>query len=305
VTAAGSGVLIADKPAGLTSFQCVASVKRLVRPLRIGHGGTLDPAATGVLPLLIGQATRLMPYLVEHDKEYVATVRLGVTTDTLDLTGRIRTTRPVPVFTGADIEAASRRFVGWIRQAPPMFSAAHHQGRRLHELARQGLEVERPSREVLVRSITVESVDLPRITLRVVCGKGAYVRVLAADIGEALGTGGAIERLIRTRVGPLSIDDAVPWARLEQVDAAGLAAHLLPPAAALEGFPEATLSAPDARGVLHGRTVPTVLDEPGRVVRLYGPARTFLGVGRVLPGRRLKPERLLRADLPGPAVVRA
>jgi tRNA pseudouridine55 synthase len=305
VTPPGSGVLIADKPAGITSFQCVARLKRLVRPLRIGHGGTLDPAATGVLPLLVGEATKLMPYLVEHDKEYVATVRLGVTTDTLDLTGRIRTTTAVPALASADIDAVSSRFVGWIRQVPPMFSAAHHEGRRLHELARQGLEVERRPREVLVRSITVEAVELPRVTLRVVCGKGAYVRVLAADIGHSLGVGGAIERLTRTRVGPLSIKDAVPWARLDTGDVLSLAAHLLPPAAALDGYAEVTLSATESNAILHGQTVATSLDEPGRIVRLYGPARKFLGVGRVLPARRLKPERLLRADLPGPAVVRA
>lgn len=305
MTQARSGVLIADKPAGITSFQCVARLKPLVRPLRIGHGGTLDPAATGVLPLLIGEATKLMPYLVEHDKEYLATVRLGITTDTLDMTGRVRTTAAVPAMTSAHIDAVSRRFIGCIRQAPPMFSAAHHEGRRLHELARRGLEVERRPREVLVRSIAVESVELPRVTLRVVCGKGAYMRVLAAEIGDALGTGGAIEQLIRTRVGPFSITGAVPWVQLDEADALTLASHLLPPVAALDGYAEVTLDAAATRAVLHGQTVVVPLDEPGRIVRLYGLDRTFLGVGRVLPARRLKPERLLRADLPGPAVVRA
>ncbi len=305
MTQARSGLLIADKPAGLTSFQCVARLQRLVRPLRIGHGGTLDPAATGVLPLLIGEATKLMPYLIDHDKEYLATVRLGITTDTLDLTGRVRTTAAVPALTRAHIDAASRRFIGCIRQAPPMFSAAHHEGQRLHELARQGLEVERRPREVWVRSIAVESVELPRVTLRVVCGKGAYVRVLAADIGEALGTGGAIERLIRTRVGPFSITGAVPWVKLDEADPLTLAAHLLPPASALDGYAEMILDEARTRAVLHGQSVVVPLDEPGRIVRLYGSDRTFLGVGRVLPARRLKPERLLRADLPEPAVVRA
>src|SRR5207247_2769099 len=137
-----SGVLPVDKGAGLTSFQVVAHLRRVLRAAKIGHGGTLDPAATGVLPILIGEATKLTPYLVDLDKEYLATVRLGVSTDTQDLSGTVLETRPVPAMGAAVIEQALQAFVGSIRQVPPMYSALHHEGRRLYELAREGVEVE-------------------------------------------------------------------------------------------------------------------------------------------------------------------
>src|SRR3989304_4290168 len=152
---------------------------------RVGHGGTLDPDATGVLPVLIGEATKLMPYLVDQDKEYVATVRFGITTDTHDMSGRVLAGAPVPDLPPAGLAAACRPFVGRITQVPPMYSAVHHDGRRLYELARAGVAVERAPREVVVRSITLEEVAPPRAPLRVVCGKGTYLRVLAGAPARA------------------------------------------------------------------------------------------------------------------------
>jgi tRNA pseudouridine55 synthase len=169
---------------------------------RIGHAGTLDPAAAGVLPLLVGEATKLMPYLVDQDKEYRATIRLGLTTDTHDLEGRVVSTAPVPALRIEDVDRACRRFVGRIRQTPPMYSAVHHAGRRLYELAREGVEVAREAREIVVHTMEVLALDGDRVTVRVVCGKGTYVRALAADLGADLGCGGAVERLQRVRVGP-------------------------------------------------------------------------------------------------------
>src|SRR5439155_1072399 len=163
----------------------------------VGHAGTLDPGATGVLPVLIGEATKLTPYLMDQDKEYVATVRFGLTTDTLDVSGRVLSETAVFRLERYLLEEACRPFVGRIKQVPPMYSAVHHAGRRLYELAREGIEVDREPREVVVRSIVVDEVAPPRATLRVVCGKGTYVRVLAADLGAALGYGGAVERLVR------------------------------------------------------------------------------------------------------------
>src|SRR5262245_27854764 len=156
---ARSGVLLVDKPAGATSFDMVALLRRRLGVSRIGHAGTLDPAAVGVLPLLIGEATKLVPYLVDEDKEYVATIRLGVTTDSQDLTGRVLATAPVPPLTRDAVVAATRPFVGHIRQVPPMFSALHHEGRRLYELAREGVEVPREPRDVVVHDIVVEAVS--------------------------------------------------------------------------------------------------------------------------------------------------
>ncbi len=148
-----SGILVVDKPAGATSFDMVARLRRRLSVRRVGHGGTLDPAASGVLPLLIGEATKLVPYLADEDKEYVATIRFGVTTDTQDLTGRVLSTAAVPALSRERLRTATGPFVGRIRQVPPMFSALHHQGRRLYELAREGVEVEREPRDVVVHEI--------------------------------------------------------------------------------------------------------------------------------------------------------
>src|SRR5262249_2917940 len=160
------------------SFQVVAQLRRLLRAPKIGHGGTLDPEATGVLPILIGEATKLTPFLTELDKEYRATVRLGVMTETQDLTGAVLETRSVPAIDRSVIESTLERFIGVISQVPPMYSALRRGGRRLHELAREGITVEREARPVTVYAITLEGIDLPELTLRVHCGKGTYVRTL-------------------------------------------------------------------------------------------------------------------------------
>ena len=300
---ARSGVLPVDKGAGVTSFQVVAHLRRLLRVPKVGHGGTLDPAATGLLPILIGEATKLTPYLVDLDKEYLATVRLGVTTDTQDLSGAVRETRVVPALGVADIERALVPFVGRIRQVPPMYSALHHEGRRLYELAREGVDVERPPREVTVHAITLESVALPDLTLRVRCGKGFYVRTLAADLGAALGAGGALARLVRTRVGPYHLEDAVSWETLLQSREGGaLWPRVLPPDSALAGMPEVWLSEPAARAFLNGQSVADG-GAPG-ALRVYGPDGVFLGIG-VRRGPLVKPERLLHANSPRPRVLPA
>jgi tRNA pseudouridine55 synthase len=299
---------VVDKGAGVTSFEVVAHLRRLLRAGKVGHGGTLDPEATGVLVVLVNEATKLTPYLVDQEKEYVATIRLGVVTDTQDLTGVVLRTAPVPQLTAEDIRRALARFVGTIRQVPPMFSALHHGGRRLYELARRGVEVEREPREVLIHAVTLESVVLPSFTLRIVCGRGTYVRTLAADLGEALGPGAALERLIRTRVGPYSLESALPWARLSQArDGSFVWDHLLPADSALAHRPSVSLEPAESEALLHGRLVPlppSALAARG-VVRLYR-AGEFLGVGRVLEGGGVvKPERILHGDRPRPRVLPA
>jgi tRNA pseudouridine55 synthase len=294
-----SGILAVDKGKGVTSFQVVAHVRRLLRAPKVGHGGTLDPDATGVLPILIGEATKLTPFLAEHEKEYVAVVRLGITTDTQDLSGKTIATAPVPRLTRDEISEACYRFVGTIMQVPSMFSALHRGGRRLYELAREGIEVPREPREVTVRSIALESVALPSFTIRVTCGKGTYVRALCADIGEALGCGAALESLVRTRVGPFSIESAIPWEEIR----AGLAAEslwerLLPMDTALGHWPAVTLQDQEADAFLHGRSIDLFPAPHSPFVRVYGHDNRLLAVGRIIAAeRRLKPERILCGDL--------
>lgn len=300
--ASRSGILAVEKGPGVTSFQVVAHLRRLLRAPKVGHGGTLDPDATGLLPILIGEATKLTPFLTGLDKEYVATARLGLTTDTQDVSGRVLTTLPVPALDEAAVGAALARFVGEIEQIPPMYSALHHEGRRLYELAREGTEVERAPRRVTVHAITLESVALPELTFRVRCGKGTYVRTLAADLGAALGTGAALARLVRTRVGPYRLEDAVPWsALLEASDGAELWARLLPLDSALGDLPACALDARAAQAFVHGQSVPARPAVAG-LARVYGPDGALLGVGAG-GGGLVKPERLLHADTPRTPVL--
>jgi tRNA pseudouridine55 synthase len=302
---ARSGVLVVDKPAGVTSFDVVGLVRRRLHVRRVGHAGTLDPDATGVLPLLLGEATKLMAYLADHDKEYRAVIRLGVRTDTQDLTGRVLSEVAVPPLTRDAVERAARAFVGRIHQTPPMYSALHHEGRRLYELAREGVEVERAPREVVVRAIDVEELGESRVTVRVVCGKGTYVRTLAADLGDALGVGGAVERLRRLRVGPFTLADAASWSDLEDARAGELEEHVVPPAAALDGWPESRLDAERAGAFRHGQAVDVEPATPG-LVRVHDADGALIGVGAVdEEGRRLRPVRILHADRPDRRVLPA
>jgi tRNA pseudouridine55 synthase len=299
-----AGILPVEKGPGVTSFQVVAHLRRVLRAPRIGHGGTLDPAATGLLPILVGEATKLTPYLVDLDKEYVATIRLGVTTETQDLSGAVLETRPVPALDAAALEAALAPFTGVIRQVPPMYSALRRGGKRLYELARQGVEVEREPREVTIHSIRLESLALPDLVIRIRCGKGTYVRTLAADLGTALGCGAALAALVRTRVGPFALEAAVPWDELREARSGErLWPRLLPPDSALTSFGAVRLDAGAARAFAHGQAVPTGERVQG-LTRVYGPDGALLGVGQGL-GDRVKPERLLHADPPRPSVLPA
>jgi tRNA pseudouridine55 synthase len=298
---APSGILVVEKGSGVTSFWVVAHLRHRLRVSKVGHGGTLDPSATGVLPILIGEATKLTPYLMDHDKEYLATVRLGVVTDTLDLTGTVlKTSQPQDV-SEARIREVCSRFIGTIRQVPPMFSAIHRGGERLYRLARRGIEVTRAPRLVAVHALTLESVALPSFTIRVTCGKGTYVRVLCADIGEALGCGGTLESLVRTRVGPFRLDQAVPWTDVKGFQAADpLWAALRLPDSALGHWPGIRLGEEGTAALLQGRTVMVADLEPETegCVRVYASTGQFVGVGRIVGPGTVKPERILYGDHP-------
>jgi tRNA pseudouridine55 synthase len=303
MTERGSGILVVDKASGVTSFDAVALARRQLALRRVGHAGTLDPPATGVLPLLLGEATKLTPYLIDQDKEYLAAIRFGVTTDTHDLTGRVLSETPVSGLSKDRVEAACRPFVGRIAQVPPMFSAVHHEGRRLYELAREGLEVERAPRDVVITSIVVEDVGMASATLRVVCGKGTYIRVLAADLGAALGCGGAVERLTRTRVGPFALGAAVTWPDLAGAEPEALWSRVLPVDAALTDWPAARLDFDGARHFRHGQAAelaPPLAD--ARLVRVYDELGALLGVGEAASGgRSVRPVRIMHADRSGTA----
>ena len=296
-----AGVLVVDKTAGVTSFDAVALVRRRLGLSRVGHAGTLDPAATGVLPMLLGEATKLMAYLADQAKEYVAALRLGVTTDTGDTEGRIVAEATVPDVDRARVEEACRPFIGRIKQVPPMFSAVHHGGRRLYELAREGVEVVREPREVVIHEIEVQEITVPLVHLRVVCGKGTYLRTLAADLGAALGCGAAVERLVRTRVGPFALPAAVTWEALTTEPAAALWARVHPAEAALADWPALRLDTRALARFEHGQSVEIV---PARssvatLVRVHAVDGRLVGVGEVLEGGRTRPVRMLNADRPG------
>jgi tRNA pseudouridine55 synthase len=303
-----TGVLSVAKAAGVTSFDVVALVRRRLGLKRVGHAGTLDPDATGVLPILLGEATKLMAYLADQDKAYVATLRLGLTTDTGDLSGRVLSTSPVAAVDRAQLEVACRAFVGRIKQVPPMYSAVHHQGQRLYELARLGIEVPREPREVVIHALDVEEVAGESVRLSIVCGKGTYIRALAGDLGAALGCGAAVERLVRTRVGPFTLDDATPWDALSTAPAPTLWARVQPAAATLAGWPAVRLDARSTERFENGQAAevapPGVAD--GTLVRVHAADGRMLGVGEVaLGGRQTRPVRILHADRPGPRVLPA
>jgi tRNA pseudouridine55 synthase len=294
-----SGFLLVDKPSGWTSHDVVAEVRRLVGRKKVGHGGTLDPMATGLLVLGLGQATRLLRFVQQLPKEYLARAVLGVATDTLDAEGAVLWREPMQVGE-EDLAGVLPRFVGRIVQVPPMVSALRMEGRRLYELARQGEEVNREGRPVEVHELDLIEFapgEYPEATLRVVCGKGTYVRALADDIGKALGGRAHLAELRRTRVGSFSAEGdgrSIESIR-EQAEAGSLERLILSPAEGLRDLPAVTVDDATARGVSHGVVfAPTAFgdgssDEPFRVLSADGRLLAVYRGG----GRMLAPEVVL------------
>ncbi len=278
-----NGILNVDKPPGVTSHDVVGQVRRLLRQKRVGHAGTLDPDATGVLLICLGQATRLAEYLADAGKAYRAVLVLGQTTTTEDAGGVVLTETDASAVTEDALRSVLPRFVGDILQVPPMVSAVHHEGKRLYELARQGVVVERAARPVHVESIALTDFTAgARATamLDIDCGKGTYIRTLCADIGDALGVGGHMASLRRTQVGAFSVNEAIP---LDALTAENVAAHLHSPADALAHWPTQTASPTEMDDIAHGRALPTTLAE-GTEARLLSSAGELLALGRVSGG---------------------
>ena len=284
------GILAVWKPAGWTSHDVVAKVRRLLRIKRIGHAGTLDPQVTGVLPLCIGRATRVVEYLQELPKAYEAVLQLGVSTDTEDMTGNVLERREGVRVTEQQARAALARFAGEIEQVPPMYSAVKVGGKRLYELAREGKTVERKSRRVTVYGIELTfaelDVPLPRIGFAVTCSKGTYIRTLCVDIGRALGVPAAMAELRRTVSAGLSEADCVTLEEIEALQAQGLLEDkLLPAERALEHLPRMTADSRIAQMALQGRKLPyaatgTEASASEGLIRLFGEDGRFIGLYR-------------------------
>ena len=305
--AASSGVVVVNKPSGPTSFDVVRRVKGLFKVKRCGHTGTLDPTATGVLPICVGEATKVAGFIADGEKEYEATVRFGQVTDTQDSAGRVLETRPVDGLTEDRVREALRGFVGLIEQTPPMFSARKVEGRRLYELARAGEEVERVPRAVTIDEARVTFFQPPDCGIFVRCSKGTYLRTLAHDLGEKVGSGAHLRELRRVRVGPFGIDEAVGLDALMAAAKVGrdeLLRHLLPMQRALEGLAELRLDPHLSRRVAHGHTPgPADLSRlrappypRGRRVRLIDPEGRVLAVAESDGVGTLKLLRVLTSE---------
>ncbi len=270
------GFLVVDKPAGRSSHDVVAAVRRVVGMKKAGHAGTLDPMATGVLVVGLGRCTRLIRFIQDQDKVYEAVARFGVATDSLDADGTETGRNPLPV-NRVDLEAIVPQFLGTILQVPPMVSALKHRGKRLYDLAREGVEVEREARPVEIHELTITSLeqgDYPLVGLRVRCGTGTYVRSLADDMAAALGGRAHLTALRRTTTGTLNLDDAVAWDRLDDWER-----HLIAPARGLRHMP--SVATDDSAAVRSGRSISAphelapgenflVVDADDKLLAVYG-----------------------------------
>lgn len=312
------GILLLDKPAGLTSNQILQWVKHRYQADKAGHTGSLDPLATGVLPICLGEATKFSHYHLEADKTYRTRMLLGQRTTTSDAEGDVVEERPVPALTLADLERVLATFRGDILQVPSMYSALKQNGRPLYELARAGIEVERAARPVTIASLTLDSFDSPYAVLTVACSKGTYIRNLVEDIGEALGCGAHVVELRRLSAGPFQLADSITREQIAAAEESGfpaLDALLLPAWTGLEDWPRVELSAASAYYLRHGNPVrvsglvddgPYLIfqqadesdnqaPEDSSAAAVQHEAAEFLGVGMVNDDGLLAPKRLLKS----------
>ncbi len=281
------GILNINKPPGITSYGVVAAVKRLTGERRVGHAGTLDPAAGGVLPVLIGRGTRVQEYFTEAEKVYRAEIELGLATDTYDASGTVTYQGDPAAISRLRIEEALKPFRGLIKQTPPMFSALKHQGVRLYRLARAGVTVARKSRPVEIHRLELLDFKPPVVTLEVACGRGTYIRSLAHDLGQALGCGAHLKGLLRLQYGCFDLDSAVPLSQFEAACHHGYWRQLVySPDVALLNWPALVVTDDRGRHVRHGRPLSLTADElpkealaAGRC-RVYGRDGSFLAVMR-------------------------
>lgn len=292
-----SGILLLDKPQGMSSNACLQQAKRLFQASKAGHTGALDPLATGVLPLCFGEATKVSQFLLEADKRYLTTIKLGERTNTADAEGEIISTRPIGELSESALVTCLSQFKGDIAQVPPMYSALKHKGQPLYKLARAGQEVERKSRQVTIHDLILHEFDGASLVLEIHCSKGTYVRTIADDLGEALGCGAHVTALRRLQAGVFRLENCVTPEALQAIfDASGLEgldALLQAPDLAIAHLPRASMPAEMAAYVRQGQAVMLRQLPSSGLVRLYDEAE-FIGIGEMLDDGRVKPYRLIR-----------
>ena len=282
------GIILLDKPIGMSSNQALQKVKWIFNAKKAGHTGSLDPLATGLLPLCFGQATKVSEYLLDSHKKYRTVIRLGETTDTLDSEGEVLETRPVNI-TEAQIEAALDQFRGKIKQVPPMYSALKKDGQPLYKLARKGQNIERPARDMTVHSLKATLIDKQHVELQVHCSSGFYIRSLAHDLGEVLGCGAHVVELRRTDIKSISVSDAVS---IDFLESARLEEVLQPIDSLLGDMPKLEISDEQAVSLTQGKVTPAQGLQTSELTRFYTPNKRLFGVGEVRSEGVLKTRKM-------------
>ena len=290
-----NGILLLDKPQGMSSNAALQAVKRVYDARKAGHTGSLDPLATGLLPLCFGEATKVSAYLLDADKSYEAVMRLGITTTTGDSEGELKEQRPTDNINESRIAETLNNFRGEIKQIPPMFSALKRNGQPLYKLARQGIEIDREPRSVRIHSLELLDWRGENLRVAVRCSKGTYIRTLAEDIGASLGCGAHLVSLRRTSTGPFTIDGAttLDFIQNNRQQPATLATLLLACDSALTAVPAVELGSEEARMVMQGNRVNPLRRCAVGMVRMYGPSSSFLGIGEITPDGLVAPRRIM------------
>ena len=279
-----SGIIIVDKPTGWTSHDVVAKLRGALKVKRVGHGGTLDPMATGLLPVFIGRATRAVEFFENSEKEYIAGLRLGMVTDTQDITGNVLDLCESPAISTEDLLAVLPRFLGAQKQIPPMYSAIKQGGKKLYELARQGIEVPRPPRDIHISAIELLDRQDGDFLLRIACSKGTYIRTLCHDIGQALGRGAVMSSLRRTRAGGFSINMAHRFDEILEMIKDGCIESVLKPVDSMfSEYPSVTLSEAETRKCKNGALLNIAALTDG-IFRFYSPDGEFVMIGKAESG---------------------
>lgn len=292
-----SGILLLDKPPGMTSNAALQKVKRLFDAKKAGHTGSLDPIATGTLPICLGEATKVSGYLLDANKGYQVTIKLGEKTSSADIEGEVVERRPVPEISDEHLDEVLETFLGDIQQVPPMHSALKIDGQPLYKLAHRGIEVERKSRQVTIYKIKLLAKRYDELELAVLCSKGTYIRTLAEDVGEMLGCGAHVTVLRRTKVGEFVLENTITLEQLEALAEKGgcgaLDQYLQPTDSALMGWPGVLLSDDLVFFLRHGQPVQVPKAPAHGLVALYSKQKQFLGIGHILDDGRVAPKRLV------------
>lgn len=296
-----NGILVLDKPINMTSNAILQKVKKLYAAKKAGHTGSLDPLATGMLPICFGEATKFSQYLLEADKTYLVSALLGVRTTTSDAEGEEVAERAVPNYTISDLDKAFAPFRGEIEQIPSMYSALKYQGQPLYKLARQGITVERKSRQIAIYELSVLAYQNQTVHFQVRCSKGTYIRTLVDDFGEALGCGAHVTQLRRLQVGPYSYEKMLNFSELEKksqdCDRSLLDHYLLPIDSALSAYPKIEVTTSMAFYLQRGQAVSISQTPRSGLVKIYQPNNDFLGIGEVTTNGKITPRRLIRTTI--------